>query len=271
MTIGLSTAIEHEIIIEIGSMPIQVRTSSPEFLQLLADRYSGFVNSKAISGFQFDIELVAPGRVSNEDDIAVHFHAGRWTIERGDFHAEWEPEAQYGRVVQSANPYSIDTVLRIIHSLILAKEGGLLIHAASAVRNGNAFLFSGLSGAGKTTISRLAPLDVTLLTDEISYIRRDKDRYVAFGTPFAGELAKVGKNIHAPLKALYFLRQGLDNKVESMNRTEAIRQLMENVLFFAQDQELVGYVFESACNLIQTIPIFQLTFLPDERIWELIA
>ena len=62
-----------------------------------------------------------------------------------------------GIFVQSANPYSIDAALRIIHSLILARQGGLLVHAASAVRNGKAFLFAGVSGAGKTTISRLAP------------------------------------------------------------------------------------------------------------------
>ena len=73
------------------------------------------------------------------------------------------------------------------------------------------FLFAGVSGAGKTTISRLAPADVTLLTDEISYLRRNGEGYVAYGTPFAGELAKVGENIRAPLAALYLLAQGPEN------------------------------------------------------------
>ncbi len=92
-------------------------------------------------------------------------------MERGDFRAEWDPETKRGWVRTSVNQYSIDGVLRILHSLILAREGGLLVHGASAVRNGRAFVFAGISGAGKTTISLLAPPDVTLLTDEISYIR----------------------------------------------------------------------------------------------------
>jgi hypothetical protein len=48
----------------------------------------------------------------------------------------------------------------------------------------------GSPGQGKTTISRLAPPDATLLTDEISYLRREGDGYIAYGTPLAGELAQ---------------------------------------------------------------------------------
>ena len=114
-------------------------------------------------------------------------------MERGDFRAEWEPSTGKGRIRQSANPYSIDAVLRIVHTLVLARQGGFLLHSASAIRNGKAFLFAGVSGAGKTTISRLAPADATLLTDEISYVRKQDEDYFAFGTPFTGELAKLGE------------------------------------------------------------------------------
>jgi len=221
--------------------------------------------------FTFDVELVPPGRITEQDEVAVSFTSGRWLIERVDLHAEWDPVLQHGRLVQSANPYSIDAALRIIHSLILAQEGGFLIHAASAVRNGKAFLFAGVSGAGKTTISRLAPPDVTLLTDEISYLRRNGHGYVAYGTPFTGELAKIGENVRAPLAALYLLRQGPENAIEPVSAGDAARSLLKNVLFFAHDPELTGMIFESACNLVQRVPVFRLTFAPDARAWELIA
>ena len=133
---------------------------------------------------------------------------GRWRLERGDFRAEWDPAARQGRIRQSANPYSIDTVLRIVHTLVLAREGGFLLHAASAVRNGRAFVFAGASGAGKTTLARLAPADADLLSDEISYVRRETGGYYAYGTPFAGELARAGENLRAPLESVYLLAQG---------------------------------------------------------------
>ena len=73
---------------------------------------------------------------------------GVWRLRRGDFRADWDPRAGRGHIRQSANPYSIDSVLRIVHTLILAREGGLL-HSAGAIRNGG-FLFSGVSSGPST-------------------------------------------------------------------------------------------------------------------------
>jgi hypothetical protein len=153
----------------------------------------------------------------------------------------------------------------------LAREAGFLVHAASAVRNGRAFLFAGVSGAGKTTISRLAPPDVEVLTDEISYVRRAESGYEAFGTPFAGELARVGENIRAPLSGLYLLSQGSSNCIEPVSDLDAARAILESVLFFAQDVELVRLVFQAALDFVSKVPVRRLVFLPDSRAWELIA
>ena len=163
-----------------------------------------------------------------------------------------------------------NAVLRIVHSLILARQGGFLIHAASAIRNGKAFLFSGVSGAGKTTISRLAPPDAILLTDEISYVRRQGNGYLACGTPFAGELARVGENQSAPLGALFLLEKGPENRIEPIGATEAVQRLLRNVLFFADDAELVELVFQAACEFASLVPIRRLIFVPDQRVWDII-
>jgi hypothetical protein len=168
------------------------------------------------------------------------------------------------------NPYSLDSVLRIVHSLVLARRGEFLVHAASAIRNGRAFLFAGVSGAGKTTISRLAPADATLLTDEISYVRKSATGYDAHGTPFAGELARLGAHCSAPLSALYLLRQGLENRIDEIDPAVATQSLLRNVLFFARDAELVQSVFEGACEFVQRVPVRQLTFRKDASVWELL-
>jgi hypothetical protein len=201
----------------------------------------------------------------------VEIRQGTWWLRRGDFRAQWNPYAGRGRIRQSANPYSIDSVLRIVHTLILAQEGGFLLHSAGAIRNRRAFLFSGVSGAGKTTISRLAPPDVTLLTDEVSYIRRVDAGYRACGTPFAGELARVGENCSAPIGSLFFLAQGPENKIEPMAKTEAVRRLMRHILFFTEDVALVDNVFQSACEFVERVPVQRLTFAPDSRVWQMIG
>ena len=261
----------HEVAVEIGGTPILLRTQDPDFRALLEKRYGGFVRAALRPSFALDVDVIRPERgVSEEEDLRVWSEKGLWRLERGDFRAEWNPSEGRGKILQSFSPYAIDTVLRIVHSLIQASLGGFLLHGASAIRNGRAFLFSGVSGAGKTTISRLAPPDSVLLTDEISYIRRVGDRYHACGTPFAGELARLGENTAAPIERLFFLAKGPKNWIEPIETGDALRMLLRNILFFADDAELIEMVFRSACEFLGRVPAFRLTFYPDERVWDLI-
>jgi hypothetical protein len=260
------------VAVEIGGMPILLRTSDPSFRSMLEGRYNGFLKASSRPQFSFDIDLQE--NVSHLDpdaDVDVHKQGTRWVLRRGDFQAEWDPESAHGWIRQSPNPYAIDSVLRIVHTLILAREGGFLVHAASAIRHGRAYLFAGVSGAGKTTISRLAPPEAILLTDEVSYIRREGSVYQACGTPFAGELGKSGENLSAPLAAVFLLAKGPENRVDDIPPTEAVGAVLRNVLFFAEDPELVRLVFQSACEFVARVPIRRLTFTPDQRVWEMIG
>jgi len=271
MTTALLATAKEAVSIEIGGMAIALRMHDPSFRRLIENRYAGFVGNSSSSHFEFDIELYEPSESAPADyGLEVKVEAGEWLLKRGDFRARWNPEASPGHIWQSRSPYAIDCVLRIVHTLILARQGGFLVHAASAIRGGKAFLFSGVSGAGKTTISRLAPPDATLLTDEISYVRREGNRYLACGTPFAGELARVGENQSAPLGALFLLEKGLQNRIEPVGTTEAVQRLLRNILFFADDPELVKLVFQSACEFASLVPIRRLVFVPDRRVWDII-
>lgn len=268
---GLATPVETlSVVIAIGGVPVRVNTIDAAFIQLLENRYAGFVSTGDHAEFDLDVDLIAASAADPDADVRVTQQSGRWLLTRGDFRAEWEPSKRLGSIRQKANPYSIDAVLRIVHTLVLAKQGGFLLHSASAIRNGKAFLFAGVSGAGKTTISRLAPADTTLLTDEISYVRKFGDDYVAFGTPFTGELAKVGENTSAPLAALYLLAQGPENRIEPVSIADAGRELLANMLFFAEDPEMVQHAFEAACDFVSRVPVQRLTFVPDARVWEMI-
>lgn len=257
------------VTVEIGGIPILLLTDDADFCALLDQRYAGFVNPSATPACQFVVHLEPPAQ-RPEQDAKVLRRGSTWHVERGDFRAVWDERSRCGWVRQSPNPYSIDSVLRIVHTLVLAEEGGFLVHAASAVRKGRAFLFAGVSGAGKTTMSRLAPSGATVLTDEISYVRRRGSAFHVYGTPFAGELARVGANLVAPLAALYFLEKGQDNRIEPARPLEAARALLRHILFFAHESDLVKRVFQSAVELASQVPAGQLRFAPNQRVWELI-
>jgi hypothetical protein len=260
-----------DVVVEIGGLPIRLRCDNPAFVRLIEERYAGFLSSSNDASFDFEIKLAPPGTESRDEDVRVTWDSGSWLMERGDFRAAWDPSTARGRIQQTINPYSLDSVLRIVHTLLLAREGGFLLHASSAIRNGRAFLFSGVSGAGKTTIARLAPPDAALLTDEISYVTRRDGGYFGVGTPFFGELARVGENLHAPVEALYLLAKGPENKIEPVAAADAVRALLGNILFFARDPEFVKMVFDTAFDFVNHIPVRRQTFVPDASVWELIV
>jgi energy-coupling factor transporter ATP-binding protein EcfA2 len=291
---------------------------------MIEDRYGEFITPNSSSPvMELDVELIddqAVGlwdsQLAEYDDVRVYRYAGRWVVERGGSRAEWDPQQKRGWLRQRENPYAIDGLLRILHSLMLASTGGFLVHAASAVRNGRAYVFAGVSGTGKTTLARLAPPDVTLLTDEISYVKKvsgvgcqvsgdgsQQDSrtsvrsnpmavddsgtdpqdsltpntspltpaFAAFGTPFAGELARIGRKACAPLETLFLLQQGPEHRIESVSEADAVRELLRHVLFFAQDPEMVRMIFDTVCEFVTRVPVRRLVFAPDARVWELIA
>jgi len=259
----------HEIGIEVGGLPVLVRTRDARFRDQLAGHYAGFINSSHPPRFHLDVELL-PHSPHPGAEISVSVKDGIWSLRRADFFAECDPRAGRASIRQSAGTHSFDSVLRIMHTLALACEGGFLLHAASLVRNGRAFLFSGVSGAGKTTLTRMAPADATVLTDEVSYLRRRQGIFQACGTPFAGELARVGANISAPVDTLFFLEQGNENRIDKLSGQEALRLLLRNILFFAADPELVSRLFHAAGEFLDQVQFRRLTFLPQPSVWSLI-
>ena len=261
------------VTITIGNLPVRFSVPDSAFAAMLAERYAAFLHPSVASQaeIEFDVHLVAPGSLPGPQELDVRFEGGIWRLGRGDFRAEFDLTARRGRITLFPNPYAIDALLRIVHSLLMAGSGGILLHAASGISNGRGVVFSGVSGAGKTTIARLAPPSVRLLTDEISYLRREGTEYRVYGTPFSGELGMHGEDISAPLAAIHLIEHGARNRRAPLAQPEAVRRLLRNTLFFAQEAPLVNAVFATLCDLTERVPVYRLEFAPDAQVWELAA
>src|SRR5438874_4551365 len=87
------------VTIEIGGMPIRLRTDSPSFFQSLMERSRGFVTSPSGSPlFEFEIELVPPGRFAVEESVRVPLDGGGCVFQRTDVQAELDPRRGRGRL-----------------------------------------------------------------------------------------------------------------------------------------------------------------------------
>lgn len=108
------------------------------------------------------------------------------------------------------------------------KYGTMLVHSSALIYDGGAYLFSGDSGVGKSTHTRLwlkAFGDkVHIMNDDKPVVKLYDDKAVAFGTPFDGG-SGIALNEAYPLKAIIFIERGEENSVRVPETKELIQKL----------------------------------------------
>lgn len=171
------------------------------------------------------------------------------------------------RLTGAMNEYTLDSFLRVTISQLLLSARGMLLHAATVVRDGRAYVFMGQSGAGKSTIARGAPAG-SALTDEISLVRCHASGWRAHGTPFWGEFRAAGQNASYPLARIFALQQAPHNRVEKLASREALRALLNCSLFFSAVPEDRQALLSVAAELAESGRIYRLEFRRELDFWE---
>jgi hypothetical protein len=69
---------------------------------------------------------------------------------------------------------------------------------------------------------------------------------------------------------VYLLAHGPENIIEPVARKTAPAAVLRNVWFFAKGSGLATQVFETICRLIDSVPIYRLTFVPTPEVWDII-
>jgi hypothetical protein len=166
--------------------------------------------------------------------------------------------------------YALDSLLRILLTMVLLPQRGFLLHGATVVRDGRAYIFFGRSGAGKSTVASLSP-EGSVLTDEISLVRYSKGCWQAHGTPFWGEFRAAGINRLFPIAGLYLLKQSKDDRAEPLSVKESLRALLSCVLFFTAEKRAHETLLHTLMGLIEEIPCHRLHFRRNAEFWKVVA
>jgi len=168
------------------------------------------------------------------------------------------------RLIMNPISYPLD---QIIVMLFLAEHCGGIFHAAGWIKNNGACMFAGKSGAGKSTISKLINKITgdTPISDDRVAVRKLGQTLTAFGTPWPGD-AGYAINTSAPLKAMFFLEKGAENRIIQLNTKDAISHLMPVASILWYDKGKVEKMMSFCEDLIMSIPMFRLTFSADGEV-----
>lgn len=107
----------------------------------------------------------------------------------------------------------------------------ILMHGTVIGLESNAFMISGISGIGKTTIAReileRIPGSFIINGDKpLIEIKNDLNESVAYGTPWCGK-EHISRNCGMKLKYIFFLTRGEKNEIKEMNKSEAFPFIMQ--------------------------------------------
>ena len=91
--------------------------------------------------------------------------------------------------------------------------GGMMLHASATVIQGEAFLFAGQCGIGKSTHAELLKRkfpEARFINDDKPALRLRDGRWIAYGTPWCGKNG-INENAAFPVKAICLLTTKRDN------------------------------------------------------------
>lgn len=206
----------------------------------------------------FPIDCAPRGRAHNAAGFNFSLHGAALRIT--------SVEARLTRV---NSEFTLDSLIRVLLSVKLAERAGFLLHAATVVRDSRAYVFTGRSGAGKSTIAAMAPAG-SALTDEISLLRFAHGGWYAYGTPFWGEFRAAGANRRFPVAGIYSLAQAQENRIEPLSPGQALRALLPNVLFFSRKKHHADALLRALAALVGSVPVGRLHFLRDASFWQVL-
>jgi len=113
---------------------------------------------------------------------------------------------------------------QILFARLLADRGGIILHGSGLIFKEKGFLFVGHSDAGKTTLVKIFHHHAKILNDDRMIVRKEDGSFYLYGTPWHGDLSLVAPD-RVPLKAILFLNQARENKVEKAEGLEAFKRL----------------------------------------------
>lgn len=152
-----------------------------------------------------------------------------------------------------------------------ARRGGALVHAASAVLSGRAYLFYGQSGAGKSTLAA-CNRRAQVVSDDLSLVLPGPDgRPELVGSPFRGTYEEGEPVVGSfPVAAGFRLIQDAQAAVKPVPRSRAMAELVGNLTFVAEGYAQAPELWEALERTFRDVPLAHLHFRKDDSYWDAI-
>jgi hypothetical protein len=175
------------------------------------------------------------------------------TIDTANFYTEVVPSSQWPN-----DPLSALKVLKLLLSLVCVHHQSILLHSSMVHKDNMGLVFTGHSGAGKTTILKLLRFSWNIMNDEYNILSIRDNNIIGYSTPF-GKI-KGQFNSQPFISALFFIKQSTTNKIEPCTEHTPAFKLMKNVCSFPSTDQLGLKLIENINMITDMVFVSDLYF-----------
>ncbi|MHB1055972.1 MAG: hypothetical protein ACYC0K_08995, partial [Thermoleophilia bacterium] len=158
--------------------------------------------------------------------------------------------------------YPVDEVLAINR---LALGHGIEVHSCGIDDNGGGILFLGVSGAGKSTMSKQWDQEegVTVLSDDRIIITPRDGNFWIHGTPWHGD-AGLADPAGVPLKAVFFIEHAETNNAGRLGPGQVASRILARSFPTFWNKEGMQFTAGLATEIALGVPGYELGFVPEQ-------
>jgi len=156
----------------------------------------------------------------------------------------------------------------LIFSYVSHHENGILVHASGVVDGHNGYVFTAVSGTGKSTLAGLwEKTGARVINDDRLMLIPKNNGILMTNTPmpYYQDVYKEGM-----VKAIFLIKQSKENYIKRQTKVQAITGLMANCIQYIYDKGMVQQHLKSLTNIVEKCPVYELGFRPTTEITDII-
>ena len=148
---------------------------------------------------------------------------------------------------------------------LLLRHQCMILHSSVITYNGSSVLFCGPSGVGKSTQAALweKHMGAKIINGDRCAIIRRTNGFFGCGSPFSGS-SNIYLPEEAPIRGIVFLEQGPENIIHPSSPRHAFTRFYAQTVENTWDPEYTKKLCDLFEQIINTIPLYDLSCLPDQ-------
>lgn len=170
---------------------------------------------------------------------------------------------------QTLVPAYIYPIVNITLSRMLLNVNGFLVHSSVVDDGGKGYLFTAVSGTGKSTMARLwESCGAAVINDDMNAITPSASGdYIAHSIPMPHYVRTPRR---AKLSAIFIISQSKENFITPITGAEKVMSLIVNTITQNIDPHTATTHLQNVAAACAKLPVFSLGFRPDTDVVKLI-